>query len=592
MEKNIVRTIVIVCTLLCFGKTTCAQTLTKYERERFELADKTIAAMGEEDISVALSVTLAFANYIEENGDFEDKMMEVYFMENMIEALGMGYSVANSLGAYESWHEYSTQRIFKTLYQDWKRKRATLDKTRTPNDIKREKNRLNLHEQNQRNREIELQKKKNISNSITMGDKYMTTHNYVEAKQHYTQALQLSPNDSTIMAKIASVDEAIAEEERIRAEEERLRQEAEKKARREAEEQQVQMVVEDLIKQAFEYKRIGQLEMSAIKLQQALDTTAMHNYNYKASEMSQLLDTIRDIQTSITDTSKFYDYKMLRPDLYNSFDSILSSRIKAFMYNRGKNMRRNHISVTFYSDNTPISFQIEKPSRELKNLCKNSLFIYKPQPLKIDGHSLKANAAFDYDFEYAKGKVKVHKKNNYVPTIDIRYKVSPQLEAGIKNRIVSSLDNLNYECWGDYILYVTSADVNGHMKHNIEFKRGRFINGPQNAWKSLILPGWGDKYVDSNKKFDWWKTVISYGATATGTGIVVYNKNLEGYRNTYYDIVGYGLIAIGVGQWLYDIIHVGVQGAKNKKEAKSRMGMYLSYDASHNAPEMGYSFSF
>ena len=420
--------------------------------------------------------------------------------------------------------------------------------------------------------------------------------------------------------------EAEAERLRMQAEQERQRREAEEKARREKEIRDVEALVGNNIAQAKSNRETGQLQAAAVLLQEGIDATISHNHDYRKEEMAQLLDTIRQLQAEVSDTSKVLDYKRFRPDLYEATGIRLTNRVQNYLAYRVKSEKRNSISFTLNTFGQPGVFQMEKSSKALKEFCNTTLAIEKLQPIAIDERQVKAQATFNYTFEYAKGTVTVKQKGAQ-QRVNVKFDVSPELEQRISTAVTDKLSNLSsWEYSGRYKFNVAAMDINGQTHHSVELKNAHLYNGPQNFLRSLIVPGWGDKYVEADRKFDWWKTLISYGATAAGTGVVLYSNKMKkasetihyekvvtGYNSdgtpiyydrpvsnsnsnngmyAYYSYIGYGLIAVGVGLWLYDVIYVGVKGTKNKNEEKAQMGWYLTYDVANNAPEVGYSLRF
>jgi hypothetical protein len=461
---------------------------------------------------------------------------------------------------------------------------------------------------------------------IDSGDYAFEKFDYEKAKQYYEEALIISSGDNQTISKIEKVNNAILEQERVQAEQERQRKEAEEKARREKEIRDVESLVGNNIAQARSNRETGKLQAAAVLLQEGIDATISHNHDYRKEEMVQLLDTIRQLQSEVSDTSKVLDYKRFRPDLYEATDIRLTNRIQNYLTNRDKREKRNNISFTLNTFSQPGVFQIEKSSRALKEFSNTTVAVEKLQPLIIDESQVKAQASFNYTFEYASGTVKV-KQKDALRRVNVKFDVSPDLEQKISTEVTDKMSKLSsWEYSGRYKFHVTSMDINGQMHHTMILKKVHLYNGPQNFLRSLIVPGWGDKYVKDDRKFDWWKTVISYGATAAGTGIVLYTNKMKkaqetisyekvvtGYNSdgtpiyydkpvsnstnnnglsAYYGYIGYGLIAVGVGMWLYDVIYVGVKGTKNKNEEKAQMGWYLTYEVANNAPEVGYSLRF
>ena len=137
MEKTIIKFVIVFSLLSCLLFPAYAQnnSLSSYEQKRYDLANNTLASMGEEDPSIALTFALILSQKVKQDGPFADFMSEVYFVEEFIEAIGLGVSfmgVDDLVG-------YVQKKSFMQIYNMWKQERNALDKMRTISDIEREK---------------------------------------------------------------------------------------------------------------------------------------------------------------------------------------------------------------------------------------------------------------------------------------------------------------------------------------------------------------------------------------------------------------------------------------------------------------------
>ena len=459
-----------------------------------------------------------------------------------------------------------------------------------------------------------LHREAEVNRLVHQGDENMDNGNYTEAKRNYEQALQLIPNDNLVENKIRITYNAIAERERLRKEaEEKARreaEEAERKARREKEKRQVELIVDDNMQVANWYLQNNQLQLAEKYLQKAIDTTYQYDYDYCREKMSKQLNRIRELRKPLADTSCVLSYLTYQPVQYESTNTTLELIIKKHLLSRDKKVERNHISFTLYSGEQPGSFQIEKSSRMLKNMCKEILNNVELQPLEIDDKQWNATATFDYNIEYISSIVNLVQIDGR-PSVFNKNTMSSQLESSMEKMFFDKFERLDFSYDGKYKYKVTSMDINGQIRHYAELISFHCKNGPQNAWRSLLVPGWGDKYVSETGKFDIWKTVVSYGATLLGvglyTGFVPFNNNevqsdlYYPYYNTveYEDVfgssskrVGVVLAVTGLAVWTYDVLYVWIKGAKNKKEKKQIINsITFSYDVKQNVPTVGYSFN-
>lgn len=439
--------------------------------------------------------------------------------------------------------------------------------------------------------DVEVQKMQRdveVSRTFQQGDAKRDEGNYSEAKQIYAQVLTLSPGNSEAKARMDEMDKAIAEQERQRREEEIRR-------RRYEEESNVRSIVNRKAKQAEYYIEQGWLQKAAISLQQALDTAAAHNYDYRTGELSQRIDSIRQVQATIADTSKTLDYRTFRPDLYLATQNVLRLKIMTYMKERDKDVENNVVSFTLYTNNQPGNFQLTESTRALNKFCKETLESVRLQQLVIDDQPLKASATYSYYIEYASGTVKVQQMNGRPQNVNVGFDMSPQLESDLTRVLKSRLGALMPDCDGNYRFNVTSMNVDGQMEHDIKLKSLHTLNGPQNAWRSLFVPFWGDQYVGGGLFGDggylrWYGAFLCYASVGYGIYSIIDETQYNSTANVGYYI---GMITIGGAVWLGDVIYVWIKGAKNKKECKERVRrMSFTYDAVHDAPELVYSLKF
>lgn len=131
-------------------------------------------------------------------------------------------------------------------------------------------------------------------------------------------------------------------------------------------------------------------------------------------------------------------------------------------------------------------------------------------------------------------------------------------------------------------------------------------------WRSLLVPGWGDKYVRESERFGVWKTIGAYGLIGAGVGMHFYGKEQYAQYETmahdrYMGTATYTqealddkyalantclrmtpmLIGAGAAVWLYDVIWVAVKGHKSHDTS-----MTLDFDPRANSSFLSYSITF
>lgn len=546
----------------------------------------------------------------------------------------------NAFGKYEIWDYYSSKNIIRTqpdrYLKETKGKAASyvvkeilIEDGQYETVLKYYPNDTVVHrlQRDAEEKRIIAEEKRIIAEAnthIEQGDSLLGANLYAEAREQYKIAAQLYPKDNTAKKRIKHLDDVVAELRQQRID-------AERKARRDAEKKAVRTLVDDKILAAREAMHHGYMEKASRLLKLALDSANAHHYEYRKQEILGKIDSIRSMQALVSDSSRVFDYKIFRPDIYASTNQTLTRNLSSFLTDREKRIAQTHMTLSIKNPGTG-SFDIDESSRALKKFCKQQLRMVQLDPLIIDSKRLKGIANFEYTIEYATGTVNVKQKSRE-PTIDIRFDMSPDLKRDLEQRLMYELKTLPNDCDGKYKFDITSMDINGQMEHTLNIKKARFYNGPQNVWRSVFVPGWGDKYVEKDGKYDSWKTVISYGFV--GLGIYLMTNTIkkettksgwvydsvwvevtdpfyiaQGYvshwveTNPHYETtvvqhekkytdLGIACAAIGAIVWVYDVIHVWYRGNQNKTENKERLGrISIAYNPRHNSPNIIYSLNF
>ena len=435
-----------------------------------------------------------------------------------------------------------------------------------------------------------------VNSHIEQGDSLLGANLYAEAREQYKIAAQLYPKDNTAKKRIKHLDDVVAELRQQRID-------AERKARRDAEKKAVRTLVDDKILAAREAMHHGYMEKASRLLKLALDSANAHHYEYRKQEILGKIDSIRSMQALVSDSSRVFDYQIFRPDIYTSTNQTLTRNLSSFLTDREKRIAQTHMTLSIKNPGTG-SFDIDESSRALKKFCKQQLRMVQLDPLIIDGKRLNGIANFEYTIEYATGTVNVKQKLRE-PTIDTRYDMSPYLEYNLEQRLTYQLKTLPYNCDGEYKFNVSSMNINGQMEHTLNLKKARFDNGPQKVWRSVLVPGWGDKYVGGgmfgkilNER--WWMGSFScYLIVAYGTYMIINPTETSSYdimTDTYTtkkSTAGYGILSVGAALWISDVVYVWIKGAKNKKENNARLGrISLAYDSRYDVPELIYTMNF
>ena len=137
MFRKLTKTVTICCVFLSMVLSASAQQLSTYEQKRYDLTIKTWKELLNSDDRLGVSLTILYTTKISVDGEFKDKLQEMYFVEDIIESVGMGATIS-SLGGNESFEEYAMNTTVKNIYRRWRDNRKVLDQTRTKADIDRE----------------------------------------------------------------------------------------------------------------------------------------------------------------------------------------------------------------------------------------------------------------------------------------------------------------------------------------------------------------------------------------------------------------------------------------------------------------------
>lgn len=131
-------------------------------------------------------------------------------------------------------------------------------------------------------------------------------------------------------------------------------------------------------------------------------------------------------------------------------------------------------------------------------------------------------------------------------------------------------------------------------------------------WRSLLVPGWGDKFVNGNGRFAVGKTMASYGLIGAGVGSYFYGASQYAkYESMAYDkyvgrtdysqdqlnevynvantcrVASFTLVGAGAAVWLYDVIWVAAKGRKSQNT-----DLAVSFDPQTHGGLLSYSITF
>ena len=193
----------------------------------------------------------------------------------------------------------------------------------------------------------------------------------------------------------------------------------------------------------------------------------------------------------------------------------------------------------------------------------------------INSFTIPVKSIYNYDVTVNAKTLKL-KKNN-IATL-----YNDSISTSQKNIIEKSLYP---NVIGKYtLLYERKSFNNTLFIDTVKCTNFRGIGGPINAFKSILVPGWGVKSVTGGLKNGWPTTLATYSLFTTAFIFKnLSNTNYDNYlksttrseNTTYYDNANvynktfYFFTAAGVAVWLFDVIRVSKKGFENNKTRKN-----------------------
>jgi hypothetical protein len=387
---------------------------------------------------------------------------------------------------------------------------------------------------------------------------------YVSAKQFYTEALVIKPENRNLLSdKIAALD------------------------------------INILCAEAETLFKARQYEKAKAKFADAL----IIKPNARIDFINEKIKEINDFQLFLTErTYTRYDYEMLEKDDYNAKDNYIESELRNNLLANGESLPQTVVSIVCEVDTFGIS--TSKFSASVQNQSLNAILEKLSKELKlkqvfINDHTALAKAEFTYTLNYNHAIITVRKNTESIFSDNRDFNI-------YRSSINSKLEDAPY---GKYTFDMNKTVINGKEYDNSKLLRTNVSGGPSNALLSLLVPGLGDHKVSFGKKSGIGTALLTYGCIGAGVGLKIYsNGEYKKYhdateqtamdehyqRANYSNQAFYACMAAGAIVWISDIIWVWSTGAKNKRAQQAYKQSHLSiyYQSDLNVTGLTYAINF
>lgn len=299
--------------------------------------------------------------------------------------------------------------------------------------------------------------------------------------------------------------------------------------------------------------------------------------------------------------TKTFDYEIENPSDYRSIENNLLSDIKSYLKTETENTNLK-VELVYVIDtlgrNTFSCNGINSDNQKVLDNIKAIGQKYKLQVVKKNNYSMKAKAAYIFDVILDNQVVSVRK--NKVSTLylsDNASKYSQQI-----NSLISGAP------MGRFKISIAKRELNNQDFSTNKVLKYRSIGGPSNAFKSLLIPGWGMSRVSGGQKSGWVTAISVYGFIAASAGFKAYSiseydkyhkSSTQTDMDTHFDNANFSNKAFFVCAstaafiWVYDIIWVANKGFQNNREARQyKNNLSFYYDPQSKQTLFALNFKF
>ncbi|MDR1170621.1 MAG: hypothetical protein LBK97_07295 [Prevotellaceae bacterium] len=403
------------------------------------------------------------------------------------------------------------------------------------------------------------EKERKYRNAVQRAEDAHSQKQYATARQAYTEAATVKPENAEISDKIAAVD--------------------------------IDAYCQDA-ENYFRNKQYGKAREEYGKALSIRPNLRTDYINGKIAEIDALTLFLKER------TYRQYDYKKIEPVDYNAKNRYIENELQRNLLAGGETLPKTIVNFECATDTfgiTASDFSASIRNKNLNTILERLNRDINLKPCFVNAYPVNAKAEFNYTIEYNHSLVTLKKGiNDIVPNSRDFYPKS------IDNDLVSAP-------YGKYTFDVNRIIINGQEYNNNKLIKMRGTSGPSNALLSLLVPGLGDsRVVYGGKKRGITVALATYGLIGAGIGCKIYSdseykkyheasiyddidtyyRNANDFNKMFYTCVGTGAIL-----WLYDIVWVCVKGAKNKKEFNAWKRSYLSVYSEPNLRANGLSYT-
>jgi hypothetical protein len=298
-------------------------------------------------------------------------------------------------------------------------------------------------------------------------------------------------------------------------------------------------------------------------------------------------------------TTAVYDYQNLAKSNYDNKDRDIKTEL-ADMLLAEEEVVDDDIAIKYLVD----TLEVKKVSvtktdnRAVNSELRRIADEIDLRPLTVNNYTVNTKANFRYSL-YSEKPVTIRMKKDDKQLITFK---NPRLNDEYKTKANQIVENYPI---GHYTLRVKRVFVDTSAYYTGEMLKYKGAGGPEYAFLSVLVPGWGDRYVTVGAKSGVSTALWFYGMVGAGIGFKAlsnneYRKYEQSLIDTHHDDAKtyntffYTCIGVGAVIWIQDIIYVATQGAQNKKiqRAFERSRLSFQYDPQFDAKGLSYFLNF
>jgi len=289
---------------------------------------------------------------------------------------------------------------------------------------------------------------------------------------------------------------------------------------------------------------------------------------------------------------KVYDYYEIMPEDYDKTDAQIIEQLQTELMNN-MFMDEAEVVITCEIDMDSDWVSSFKSSITEPNLKSKLRQISKKVTLEqpsIKGYTVASKAEFVYDVSGEQAIIKVKKNATGTHYSSRKYNT-------YKSYIDKAMTNAPD---GEFSWQYNTVFINNESYISDKLLKYKGAGGPGNAFLSLLVPGWGDRYVTAGAKSGVKTALLTYGLIGAGIGCkIISNDEYAKYHKDTEQSLAFNkafsiCVVTGAAIWISDIIYVWRRGTRNQREQnafkRSHLGFY--YQPEFEAKGLTYSVNF